>query len=420
MRLSFTPLVLSLSLFSLSCVTPLSAAFAEQRSIEFWHWWNSASEVENANTLNHYLQRHGLLWNDKKALKSSSSIYLEQLSQQLQQHYPDAAMLDSSMVYSYNQSYPLMRLDEVAKEQGWDEVIPLAIQERAKHQGHWISAPLNSHSSNWLWVNKDLFSRLAIPEPQTWADLIAVLERAKALNIPALATPRDDWEKVLLLELVIMSTGGLEFYRRLFVEQHFRPEDEHTLAQSFLNLKQLTHYFSANTHNISWDQATAKVAQGEVLMQIHGSWVNSELTTLAAVANQDFLCLRFPGTQGAYIFNSDHVVFFTSEDKDLETQKQLAGIFLDKDFQRSLSIASGASPARVDVTTDGFNYCSKKSIHELRMANTRRGVMPSINNKTTERIVVDFLQQRSTAEDAAQKVLDIAAHLPASTPVNSL
>lgn len=56
-------------------------------------------------------------------------------------------------------------------------------------------------------------------EPETWDDLIVMLDRAKALDIPTLATMSDNWEQALLFELIVMSTGGLESYRRLFVDQ---------------------------------------------------------------------------------------------------------------------------------------------------------------------------------------------------------
>lgn len=412
--------LLALSLYSLCSVITLESAFAENNEIQFWHWWNSASEVKNIEVLSRHLNKHDLVWTDTAANNSSSSLYLAQISKQLTEQLPDAALLDSSEAHNYDQAFSLVHLDAIAQAQDWEEVIPLAIQEQAKHQGHWVSAPLNSHSSNWLWINKELFMRLKLPIPETWEDLIVVLERAQSLGIPALATPRDDWEKALLFELVVLSSGGLEFYRNLFVEHQYSHTDQLVLAESLLRFKQLSHYFSDNTNNLSWDQATAQLAQGNLLIQVHGSWVNSELTVLGAEAGQDYLCVRFPGTQGAYIFHSDHVVFFESAQNKINNQQKLARILLDKDFQRELSITSGAAPARVDIDTQGFNHCSKKSIQELRMANMRRAVMPSINRNNLEQIVGDYLAQRINTITAANKVLNLArspvAHNAISSP----
>ena len=395
----------ALGLYCMGSIIALRPALAEERSIHFWHWWNSAGEVENIDVLSRHLKSHNLLWQDKEAKSSSTSLYLAHINDRFKDQFPDAAMLDSSEAHNFDKAFPLIHLDDIAQEQNWEDVIPLAIQVKAKHRGHWISAPLNSHSNNWLWINKDLFLRLNIPEPQTWDDLIAMLEQAKALGIPALAAMRDDWEQALLFELTVMSTGGLGFYRRLFVDQQLKSTDLPVLAKSLLRLKQLSNYYSDTTHNLSWDQSTSLLAKGNVLMQIHGSWVNSELSTLGAEADIDYLCMRFPDTQGAYIFHSDHVVFFKAAYNDVGTQKQLARILLDTEFQRELSIASGASPARVDVSTDGFNNCSKKSIYDLRMANMRRAVMPSINNKALEKTIANYLQQRITLDAAVHDVL---------------
>lgn len=405
-RLILSFLCVILGAYSASSAITLQSAFADEPSIRFWHWWNSTGELQSIDVLERHLNKHGLRWLEQDAQSSSSNLYLAQMSDHLEERFPEAAMLDSSEAHNFDNTFPLIHLDDIALEQNWEDVIPLAIQAKAKHQGHWVSAPLNSHSNNWLWINKDLFLRLGIAEPQTWDELIAMLDKAQTLGIPALATMREDWEQALLFELTLMSAGGLEFYRRLFVDQVFQPSDRAIVAKALLRLKQLTHYYSDTTDNLSWDQSTAQLVQGNVLMQVHGSWVNSELTSLGAEADMDYMCLRFPETQGAYIFHSDHVVFFAAPYNDVTTQKQLARILLDKDFQRELSIANGASPARVDVSTDGFNHCSQKSIYDLRMANMRRAVMPSINNKTLEHALANYLKQLISLEAAIDHILE--------------
>lgn len=397
-----------ISLTSLSFMLPLRTALANDDSIEFLHWWNSAGEIQNIDVLNAYLTRNNLHWPNQEPSYGTTAAYLAHMTEQLQlSARPDAAMMVSSDIRNYENSFALLHLDAIAQEQGWDEVIPYAIQDTAKHGKHWISAPINSHSTNWLWINKKLFSRLNLPEPENWDDLIAVLDAANAMGIPALATMNDDWEQALLLELVIMSTGGLEFYRRFFVDQQFNADDQTILEQSFRRLKQLSQYFTAATHETMWHQHSALLAEDKILMQIHGSWVNSELTTLGAEANHDYLCLRFPGTQGAYLFHSDHVIFFNEQYNSVKNQHTLARTLLDKEFQRELSIASGASPARVDIETNGLNHCSKTSIHDLRMANMRRAVMASLSNKELFKVAADYLADQINAQTAANQIIMI-------------
>ena len=44
---------------------------------------------------------------------------------------------------------------------------------------------------------------------------------------------------------------------------------------------------------------------------------------------------------------------------------QMARVLLDKEFQRDLSMISGAAPVRVDISTKGFDSCTKKNVHDL-------------------------------------------------------
>src|SRR3546814_15214638 len=41
----------------------------------------------------------------------------------------------------------LGNLNDLANEQGWDKVIPAALQEFSKYEGNWIAAPVNVHRS---------------------------------------------------------------------------------------------------------------------------------------------------------------------------------------------------------------------------------------------------------------------------------
>ncbi len=413
---------LTIGLFSVLNQTALAsnAASTLDSSTTLWHWWNSKGERQSIDVLNAHLATQGLQLKDDQAKASTTGQYLKNFQSWFNTaNLPDAAMMVSSEIQSLAATGALLNMDAIAQQQGWEEFIPHAIQDTARYQGHWVSAPINSHSTNWIWVNKALFSRLDLPEPETWEDLIAVLQRAKALGIPALASLDNDWEQALLFELVALSTGGLEFYRRAFINGQIKTEDHDLLIESFLRLKQLTGYFAESTQNIKWNQATALMAEGKILMQIHGSWVNSELVSIGKTADTDYLCLRFPDTQGAYLFHSDHFIFFKNTSGSPKQQQQLAQIMLDKELQRELSIASGATPVRVDISTQGFNSCAKKSMHDLRMANMRRAVMASMNNNHLFKITHDYLAEKISVDTAAAQVIQAYTHPSEAIPINT-
>ena len=411
---------LCLLLFTPFVIAQNSTA-ATDNNITVAHWWLSESELKSATVLKKHLSQYNLDWKNISADDNSTTGYLGNIQSWLtQSQRPDAAIVIGSSAFAHNSAEHFLQLDQVAEEQSWEDVIPYAIQATSKHKGHWISAPFNNHSTNWLWLNKTLFSQLDLPEPETWNDLIAVLDRAKQLGIPALVTLNSDWQQTQLFEMLLVATARMESYRRIFIDNTIiETEDKRQLLTTFLRLKQISRYFSDNTLKSTWNEASDLLGQGKVLMQINGSWVNSELKNLGWKADEDYLCLRFPDTQGAYIFNSDHFVFFKNGPAAAKNQRQMARALLDKEFQRDLSMVSGAAPVRVDISTIGFDNCTKKNVHDLRMANMRNAVIPMISNPKLLKTVSDYLALKTTAEQASDLTLALFTQITIDNKANA-
>ena len=52
-------------------------------------------------------------------------------------------------------------------------MVPSALQRFVKHDGKWISAPVNVHSTNWVWANKKIFDELKLGE----SNIIVIQEK---------------------------------------------------------------------------------------------------------------------------------------------------------------------------------------------------------------------------------------------------
>ena len=63
--------------------------------------------------------------------------------------------------------------------------MPAALQNFSKYDGKWIAAPVNVHSTNWVWINKKALDAAGGKAPETWDELIAVLDKMKANGIIA-------------------------------------------------------------------------------------------------------------------------------------------------------------------------------------------------------------------------------------------
>ena len=64
-------------------------------------------------------------------------------------------------------------------------MVPAALQNFSKYDGNWIAAPVNVHSTNWVWINKAALDAAGGKAPETWDELVAVLDKMKANGITA-------------------------------------------------------------------------------------------------------------------------------------------------------------------------------------------------------------------------------------------
>ena len=97
---------------------------------------------------------------------------------------------------------------------GWDKVVPTALQQFSKYDGHWIAAPVNVHSTNWIWINKAVLDKLGGKAPQNWDELIALLDKVKAPGITPLAHGGQPWQDATIFDAVVLSPADPTSTRR--------------------------------------------------------------------------------------------------------------------------------------------------------------------------------------------------------------
>lgn len=106
-------------------------------------------------------------------------------------------------------------------------------------------------------------------------------------------------------------------------------------------------------------------------MQMMGDWAKGEFLKAGKVPGTDFVCIRFPGTQGAVTFNSDQFAMFNVEsDGAKAAQAAMASAIMNPTFQSAFNVVKGSVPARTDVPNDAFDDCGKKGMVDLAEANT--------------------------------------------------
>ncbi len=170
----------------------VGAQAAEQ--VEVLHWWTSGGEAAALNVLKKDLESKGIGWKDMPVAGGGGEQAMTVLRARVTAgNPPTAVQMLGFDIRDWAKQGVLGDLTEIANKEGWDKVVPTALQNFSKYDGKWIAAPVNVHSTNWVWINKKIFDELGGTEPTNWDELIAVLDKMKATGIrrrsPMAASP---------------------------------------------------------------------------------------------------------------------------------------------------------------------------------------------------------------------------------------
>ncbi len=351
----------------------LSTSIASaQQSVEVLHWWTAGGEAKALQVLKKDLEDQGVSWNDMPVAGGGGEQAMTVLRARVTSgNAPTAAQMLGFDIKDWAGEGVLANLDELAAEEGWEDVVPEALKGFSKYDGHWIAAPVNVHSTNWVWANKAIFNELGLKQPTNWDELIAALDKIKEAGYTAVAHGGQAWQDATIFDAVVMATGGPDFYQASMIDTDPDALGSDTMKTVFDRMAKLRTYVDDNSSGRDWNLATAMVINKEAGVQFMGDWAKGEFLNAGKVPDTDFLCFRFPGTQDAVTFNSDQFVMFQVGEDRRDAQLKLASAVMSPSFQSAFNVVKGSVPARTDVPNDDFDACGKKGMAELAAANEK-------------------------------------------------
>ena len=343
-----------------------------QDEVEVLHWWTSGGEASALNVLKEDLQSKNIGWQDMPVAGGGGEQAMTVLRARVTAgNPPTAVQMLGFDILDWAQQGSLADLNALAESENWAEVVPAALQKFSTHDGKWIAAPVNVHSTNWVWANKAIFDKLGLKEPSNWDELIAALDAIKAAGHVALAHGGQAWQDATIFDAVVMSTGGPDFYKASMIDLDPKALGSDTMQQVFDRMAQLRGYVDDNFSGRDWNLATAMVIEGQAGMQMMGDWAKGEFLNAGKVPGEDFLCFRMPGTQGTVTFNSDQFALFAVGEDRRDEQVELAKAIMSPSFQSAFNVVKGSVPARTDVSNEAFEACGRKGMADLAEANEK-------------------------------------------------
>jgi glucose/mannose transport system substrate-binding protein len=387
--------------------------------VEVIHWWTSGGEAAALQVLRENLEKQGVAWKDAAIAGGGGDQARTVLQARMAAGNPPTAMqMLGLVVQDWAEQGALGDLSELADKDGWDKVIPPALQNIVKYDGHYVAAPFNMHSTNWVWVNKALFDQVGGTEPKTFEDFVALAEKFKEAGVTPVAHGGQSWQEATIFDGAVISAGGPEFYKKAFIELDEEALGSETMQKAFEQLRTIRGLVDSNFPGRDWNLATAMVINGQAGMQIMGDWAKGEFVNAGKVAGQDFLCFRYPGTQGAVTFNSDSFGMMEVSEEAKDAQLKLAAAIMEPAFQETFNIKKGSIPARNDVPDTNFDACGKKAIADAKEATASDSLMGSMahGHAASEAVkgavydvVTQFFNSDMSSAEASQMLAEAVA-----------
>ena len=386
--------------------------------VEVLHWWTSGGEAAAVGVLKDDLASKGVGWKDMPIAGGGGDAAMTTLKARVTAgNAPTAVQMLGFDIQDWAAQGSLANLNDVAAAEGWDAVVPSALQAFSKYDGNWVASPVNVHSTNWVWISKSALDAAGGSAPTTWEELVSVLDAMKANGITPLAHGGQAWQEATIFDGVALSLGN-GFYKSALIDLNEDALGGALMVEAFNRMATLRSYVDDNFSGRDWNLASAMVINGEAGMQMMGGWAKGEFLKAGQVPGSDFVCIRFPGTQGSVTFNSDQFAMFSGSGSS-EAQKAMASSVMNPVFQSAFNVVKGSVPARTDVPDMMFDGCGKKGMADLAAANAAGSLFGSmahghtvpagIKNAMYDVITAHFNGEYSAEDAAAEMVAAVAA-----------
>jgi glucose/mannose transport system substrate-binding protein len=342
-----------------------ASAAAAEPSVEVMHFWTSGGEAAALATIRDAVVAQGVAWIDAPVAGGGGDQAKTALQARIAGGNPPAAMLMLGQnIIDWANEGMLGNVNALAEAQGWDAVVPQAVQDFTRIGGNWVSVPTNVHRTDAMWLSVAAFDAIGADYPTTWAEFNALAPRFVEAGIIPLAHGGQAWQEAYMFEAVAAGIGGADFYRQALVDLDDATLRGDTMLAVFTQLAALRDMVDPNAPGRDWNLATAMVINGQAAAQIMGDWAKGEFTNAGKVPGTDYVCIPVPHDAGdAFVYLVNSLSLFAQTDPEqIAAQEVLATAIMDPAVQVAFNIAKGAIPARTDADPTALDACAQATL----------------------------------------------------------
>ncbi|MEM1388671.1 MAG: ABC transporter substrate-binding protein, partial [Pseudomonadota bacterium] len=323
-------------------------------------------------------------------------------------------------IAEWNATGATANLDELAADEGWDDVVAPELVSVMKPTGNWVAAPMNIHRVNWLYSSPKILGELGLEVPKTWDEFNAACDTIIAAGYTCIAHGAADWSDTTTFDSIVYGMD-IDLYRAAFQEADTDAMRSQGMIDAFAQLRKMVGYMDDGINGRSWEQSMTMTMTGEAAFFLMGDWTVASANLAGFKEGEDYFCNQTPVDWGGdgFILNADSVVFFNQNDPDyVEGQKLLAKIIMSPEFQVVFNVAKGSIPSRtdVDLSVGGFTQCQQQGLTDLKASVEQGTLVRSMAHNMTVlqkyrgammEVITEFVADDSiTPEDAANLLAD--------------
>lgn len=389
--------------------------FAQNGEVEVLHWWTSGGEAAAVSVLKELLEKEGYTWKDFAVAGGGGDAAMTVLkSRAIAGNPPSAAQVKGPQIQLWGDEGVLANLDDVAKAEKWDTLLPKVVADIMKYKGNYVAVPVNVHRINWMWCNPEVFKKAGATIPKTWAEFETAAKKIQAADLIPVAWGGQPWQEATVFEIIAAGIGGSAFYKDALVSAKPEALNSPTMIKVLETLKMIKQYTDKGAPGRDWNLATAMVIKGEAAMQFMGDWAKGEFTAAGKKADADYVAAAAPQTSKQYIFNIDSFIMFDVQDKSTQAaQKAMARLILQPKFQEVFNVNKGSIPVRMGMPETPFDIPARLSMKDF-VATAKTGdlipsmahemaVMPAIRGAIMD-VVTNFYNSDMTVKVAAAQL----------------
>lgn len=384
------------------------AGAASATDLEVTHWWTSGGEAAAVGELAKAFDATGNKWVDGAIAGSGATARPIMISRITGGDPMGAFQFNHGRQAEELIEAGLLRdMTDIAEAEGWRNVInPPSLLDACTVDGKVYCAPLNIHSSQWMWLSNAAYEKAGIPVPANWAEFVASAPKLEEAGIIPLAMGQQGWQQNIAFMDFVVALVPNEVYLGVFKDKNAELAAGADMAKVF-EAADAARRLSEKSTVQNWNDATNLVITGQAGAQIMGDWAQGEFAVAGQTAGKDYTCLPGLGHKDVLFTGGDAFYFPVLKDQaQIDAQTELAKLLLKPETQVAFNLKKGSLPVRGDVDLSAANDCMKKGLAILASGNT----LPDVNILMTadsvtqmQDLFVQFFGDKSITAAAAQE-----------------